>query len=183
MRPQTSPLISLWPPNTHQIKNADTFVLSVIFFYFSRDFTMDCLEQSKRDSPKWPIFQAQHLFLYLCCQNDTYRAFSIWTYLCLEKKILKLANFIFDISSFKRNFSDFQKKWPKMGGSLWPNEVAQLQKFFVFFEVQKHISCAPEWFFHILITLGEMLCAVLSCINVITFFLFFLRENSFWGAK
>ena len=109
------------------------------FFHFSRDFTIDCLKQFKRDPPKWPIFQAQHLFLYLCCQNDTFRGFSIWTYLCLEKKILKLANFIFDISSFKRNFSDFQKKWLQMGGLCGQMKLPNY-KSFCFFLNFKNIS-------------------------------------------
>ena len=112
------------------------------FFHFSRDFTIDCLKQSKRDPPKWPIFQAQHLFLYLCYQKDTYRAFSIWTYLCLETKILKLANFIFDISSFKRNFFDFQKKWPKMGGLCGQMKLPNYKIFWFFFNF-KNISLAP----------------------------------------
>ena len=55
----------------HQIKNGGTFVLSVFFFHFSRDFTIDCLKQSKRHP-----------------QNDQFFKLSIFFCICAVKMIL-----------------------------------------------------------------------------------------------
>ena len=58
-------------------------------------------------------------------------------------------------------------------------EVAQLQNFFDFLKLQKHISLPPKGFLDILITLGAMLGSVLFSKDVATFFFFFFTYKRY----
>ena len=101
--------------------------------HFSRDFTIEAFQQLKGGRQKWPIFGVQYLFLYLSDQNDTYRAFSTWTYVCPQKKFLKLANFM----PLYRHIHEISRNLKKIclssGGSLakWSCPTSKIFKIFL----------------------------------------------------
>ena len=102
------------------------------FFHFSRDFLIVGFQQQKWSRQKWPIFGVQYLFRYLLYQNDTYRGFSTWTYVCSQKKFLKLANFISIYPDFGEISRIFKKNCFSSGGSLrkWSCPTSKNFKFF-----------------------------------------------------
>ena len=119
---------------------------SSFFCYFSRDFTIEHLKVPKRGFQKWSIFEAKYLLLYWWYQNDTYRGFTTWLYLSFEKKNLKLGNFIFNISSFNRNFQDFQKKWTQIAELCGPVKLPNFNFFFIFWNFKNISLCTPNDF-------------------------------------
>ena len=119
---------------------------SSFFLHFSRDFTIEHMKVPKRRLQKWSIFEAKYLFLYQWYQNDTYRGFSTWLDLSFENKILKLGNFIFNISSFNRNFRDFQKKRFEMGKLCEAVKLPNFKNFSIFWNFKNISLCPPNDF-------------------------------------